>query len=48
VPLKKSLEVAIRDCALSINKARPNKTSKAVLALHNGIAFEMLTNPPEI
>lgn len=32
---------------LNVNKARLNETTKAILALRGGIAFEMLMDPHE-
>ena len=43
--IKKSLDVAIQNGALKINPDNSREISKAILALHDGIAFELLINP---
>jgi AcrR family transcriptional regulator len=43
--IRKSLDVAIRNGALEINPDNSKEISKAILALHDGIAFELMINP---
>lgn len=43
--IRKSLDVAIQNGALKINPDNSKEISKAILALHDGIAFELMINP---
>ena len=45
--IRKSLDAATQSGALRINPDNSKEISKAILALHDGIAFEMLMNPSE-